>query len=645
MRGIRRIVLTLFLASALTMTFVAVSGQTTSSASTVPFPQAGKFYTLVGRGILWNIIDGEKIITHGELMIKWSIQGVVSDVALANCTLIEVYISPETDREVRADVSDIDSEIAIDRTILSRYMKGMSFGSITGWGGSSERPIDEDVGEHTWAWFPTDLSTGAEVQVSWTTDRNFLGDVLHKVVGEEVIQVVGERQECWKLYMSPKITDGELAGERVHTETFWVDKDTGVPLKLCDKGWLTDGSGGWEEEFVLVNTNIDLGPESTKAPSPTYTLTVPTSPGYPEAGKFLTWYYIADHYNNETGVTSYEEGLLLRWIVSATDDKALLYRIDLVESICEAEGVEELEAVTLNCINYTIGTTSRGYLNATGLQYHINMTSLDWWKKEFHTEWRIGRETSYWVPTNLYIGANVNFEYGTWTVMDEKIVNTLGEWQAIWVVHLPPTFEELWNLNITDTTYIDKDAGIILKFFTKSWSNEETWLETGWLVDTNIDLGPEVTLSIKLSGELDYLENELVKIRLAALVRDTNTMEPVSGADVTIDIYLPTGKLWKSGKMVERLPGTGIYEWLSSGTIRGLGLKKGVYLVHAQASFPGDPTATDILEFHVDPPPDSSALITLITTVLLGFAGLILLTKFIHNRLRHTSQKDNIHTQ
>jgi len=109
-------------------------------------------------------------------------------------------------------------------------------------------------------------------------------------------------------------------------------------------------------------------------------------------------------------------------------------------------------------------------------------------------------------------------------------------------------------------------------------------------------------LLIKLLGELDYFWKERVKIRLSALVKDVKTMETVSNANVTIKIYDPDGNLWVSDVMAERLEGTAIYEWESSDTIEKLQLEKGVYLVHAMASYRGSPTASDILEFHIDPP-------------------------------------------
>ncbi len=151
-------------------------------------------------------------------------------------------------------------------------------------------------------------------------------------------------------------------------------------------------------------------------------------------------------------------------------------------------------------------------------------------------------------------------------------------------------------------------------------------------------------LSIKLSGEHDYLFMENVKVRIAALVKDAATMEPVSDADVTIEIYDSDGVLWVSDVMVERLDDTGIYEWKSQKTIRQLRLQKGVYLVHVQASWQGGPTASDILEFHVDPPAGGTNQtlyhIAFTAVALVGLAGLILNRRKIADTLRKLNRRN-----
>jgi parallel beta-helix repeat protein len=150
---------------------------------------------------------------------------------------------------------------------------------------------------------------------------------------------------------------------------------------------------------------------------------------------------------------------------------------------------------------------------------------------------------------------------------------------------------------------------------------------------TNITVIHRV-LSIKLCGEHDYSCKEEIKIRLVALVRDVNTMEPVLDADVAIEIYGPDGTLWVSDVMVERLVGTGIHEWESDAIICMLKelheLEDGVYLVYAQASCQGGPVASDILEFHIDPPSEGTVPLpyyAIAFILLVGVAGTILLRK------------------
>jgi len=140
-------------------------------------------------------------------------------------------------------------------------------------------------------------------------------------------------------------------------------------------------------------------------------------------------------------------------------------------------------------------------------------------------------------------------------------------------------------------------------------------------------------LSVKLTGEFDYMRMEQVRIRLAALVRYAETMGPVSNAAVNVEIYDSAGKLWVSVPMLEKISGSGIYEWASAGTIGQLRLSKGVYLVRASASFRGGPTAYDILEFHIDPPQEQPIeLKTIVLLTLIGIAGILASFWYIDHR-------------
>jgi hypothetical protein len=137
-------------------------------------------------------------------------------------------------------------------------------------------------------------------------------------------------------------------------------------------------------------------------------------------------------------------------------------------------------------------------------------------------------------------------------------------------------------------------------------------------LEAQVSVGP-VETAIALTGGLDYLFNEDVKIRLDALVTDANTKATVSSANVNLSIYYPNGSLWVSDTMPEKLPG--VYEWESNGTIHELDLEKGVYLAKAIASMNDDSPSTAILLFHVDPPPYAQATLALPEFYYIGLAA------------------------
>ena len=477
--------------------------KTASSDSIDSFPQAGKFYTLTGRTFNWASVGGKNVTTgHNEELYKWSVQDVVGDVVLVNRTLVDSRIDPETG-ENYTETYDFDYQIATNRTILSVHWNDMLF-TTAGFVWSGEGWLDVDVGEHTWAWFPTDLYIGAYVLVGWTNDKNFLDDMLYEVVDDQVIQVIGEKQDCWMLRMPPSVT---LDGLRARMETYWVDKDTGISLKVYSEQWALDGSSGYKDESVLVNTNIDLGPESADQPSPTYTLTVPTTPGFPEAGKFWSWYVLENGWNmrGASNVSYSQEGLLTQWVANVTNDEALVYKIFWGNYLCDGEGVKELEAVDILCNIYRVNTTTREILEAiSSIIYHFNMTSLTYEiiDRTALLAGDVGEETWCWLPTDINIGAKVNITWsydrswtldnGTDTVIDEKILSVFDEPQACWVLHLPPTASIDGTWNYSDTWDSDKDTGIPLCSSAKGWAvdGSSAWMDNCWFMGTNVDLGP-----------------------------------------------------------------------------------------------------------------------------------------------------------
>lgn len=150
--------------------------------------------------------------------------------------------------------------------------------------------------------------------------------------------------------------------------------------------------------------------------------------------------------------------------------------------------------------------------------------------------------------------------------------------------------------------------------------------------------------TVELAGSLDYIFEEDVNVSLAALVKDSGTLETVSDANVTIQIYYPNGTLWISDKMVERLVGTGIYQWESNGTIHQMKLEKGVYLVHAKASIGNNKATSVILLFHIDPQRESETVpmalvqycaISAIAVIAGAAAGITFLRRRRNSRIYH----------
>jgi hypothetical protein len=117
-------------------------------------------------------------------------------------------------------------------------------------------------------------------------------------------------------------------------------------------------------------------------------------------------------------------------------------------------------------------------------------------------------------------------------------------------------------------------------------------------------------LSLTLLGGFDYDIAEAARVKVFAELRDPVTMEPISGANVTIQVFDPNDTLWVSAGMFEAINGTGIYEWDSPDTVANLNLPPGVYLAQVTASI-GSSSASEVTAFHIDPTPSSPGTTTL----------------------------------
>jgi len=183
-------------------------------------------------------------------------------------------------------------------------------------------------------------------------------------------------------------------------------------------------------------------------------------------------------------------------------------------------------------------------------------------------------------------------------------------------------------------TFIDNQLWIT---FTTNRAGEDYYDLDVWLAV--IQLAPPLPkqLSIELSGEHDYLPWENVKVKISALVSDVNTMEPVSGANVTITIYDPQNNLWIHDTMTE-IPNTGVYTWESPQTARQIFIHygKGIYTALVNASLHNAQPASDVLTFHIDPYPENNQLPTIIGISLAIIVIMALATVFIKKKRRHS---------
>jgi hypothetical protein len=114
------------------------------------------------------------------------------------------------------------------------------------------------------------------------------------------------------------------------------------------------------------------------------------------------------------------------------------------------------------------------------------------------------------------------------------------------------------------------------------------------------------TVDLKLSGSFDFLLKEDIAPRFAALLTYVDTGAPISGGTVTLVVTGPDGSEILNGVMIEETLGSGVYVYEAPWTFKDQRLPKGIYLVSAQAIISPAETAVDMIQFHIDPPGESS---------------------------------------
>lgn len=133
-------------------------------------------------------------------------------------------------------------------------------------------------------------------------------------------------------------------------------------------------------------------------------------------------------------------------------------------------------------------------------------------------------------------------------------------------------------------------------------------------------------LELELTGEFDYLEKEDIPITLAVYLRCPETNELISGASVYIEIYNQALEILVDDVLVDL--GDGWYRWVSSDTIANLKnfFTKGIYTVKAYVSTSETLffwQASDLMEFHIDPPGESKSDTT-IGLRLVSYTGFVI---------------------
>ena len=222
---------------------------------------------------------------------------------------------------------------------------------------------------------------------------------------------------------------------------------------------------------------------------------------------------------------------------------------------------------------------------------------------------------------SLVVGTNGILSMNSIAVTDTEIETnsgdiTLTQWNSF---TLSPT-DVRWTFDPSSPTatittslsglasgdYTLRRDGVVVQAATAVVGTATFSVTGGWSPHT-MQISRTVTLAVHLTGEFDYLLQEDVRASVASLVTNAETGDPASGATVTIRIYNQATTLLITAPMIEVLPGTGIYQWTSTGTLNQLNVPKGVYLVVVEASLSGDPITRAILEVHVDPPAEGSA--------------------------------------
>jgi hypothetical protein len=264
-----------------------------------------------------------------------------------------------------------------------------------------------------------------------------------------------------------------------------------------------------------------------------------------------------------------------------------------------------------NTADYQTSVTGRAYNRTHLLVYGIVGTVIYGNFTDYNPDNTVNQ--TYQIIGDILLGSNNIFFFFTAANLTagDPIYSgaswTINETITMTVAGTSRTVNHIRTADGLFEAYWDKATGLMTKLnaWYIYWFNMTIISTNAWSAPLPPPSAP--LLSVELSGGFDYGDREDINLRLAALVRDPATLKPISGANVIVQIYYPNGTLWTSGVMLEKLAGTGIYEWQSIMSIAKMKLAEGVYLVHAKVYPVVDSTGSDMLLFHIDPPPENDS--------------------------------------
>jgi hypothetical protein len=238
-----------------------------------------------------------------------------------------------------------------------------------------------------------------------------------------------------------------------------------------------------------------------------------------------------------------------------------------------------------------------GYTMSSGTQYMISAIKTTVWYDRFKIY-----DNTYQSSGSIASWVNDSKEYGTrWIWLNWTGPKPSGT-DISFKVRASDNYFDKNDANITWTDIGNGDSipisNIIGRYF--QWNatlttNDNT--ATSQLDEVVVRYEPPrpQNITVKLSGEFDYKENESF-VNLTAFVRHTNG-SLISNAKANLTVLYPNQTVWKQDEPMSETSLTGVYTW---GNNTSTGIPVGIYTAFVKAYYGGD-VGYDMIAFHKDP--------------------------------------------